>query len=68
MAKPKGWGFPGRSTKAHYFDNDCDSLCRKWGWFFGDAEDTNDDHPDNCKECRKKKLALDKKAAKDSAK
>jgi hypothetical protein len=57
---PKGWGLPAQSKKAHYFDNDSFSLCRKYGFFFGEAEDTNDDHPENCAQCKKKKAQLEK--------
>lgn len=48
----EGWGFPGRSKKAHYFV-DSMSLCRKWGFYYGSLEQGNDDSPDNCAACRR---------------
>lgn len=59
--KPKGWGKPDSSTKWHYFDNSSMSLCHKWGFYFGHAEDSHDDSPDNCSACKKRKAALDRK-------
>lgn len=50
----KGWGFPGLSRKAHYFDNDAICLCEKW-MFIGDLYDDKHDNPDNCKTCMKKR-------------
>lgn len=63
----KGWALPLASRKYHYFnDDDSVSICGNW-WFMADAEafeDSGDDHKDNCAACKKKKLALDKKAVK----
>ena len=54
MNKAKeGWGFPGRSRKAHYFAG-MTSLCRKWGFYGGPLEQGNDDSPDNCAVCMKR--------------
>jgi hypothetical protein len=55
MPDKKGWGFPGLSKKAHYFDNDAICLCRKW-MFTGELDDKFHDHPDNCKECVRRRL------------
>lgn len=55
-----GWGRPGTGKKWHYF-NDAFSLCNKWGFYYGPLEQGNDSHADNCKECSRKKLALDAK-------
>lgn len=60
----KGWAFLGGSRKAHYFNDDMFCLCRKYGFYNGEADDTMDDHKDNCAECRKKKTALDAKKQK----
>lgn len=49
----EGWGFPGRSNKAHYFV-DTMSLCRNWGLYFGPFEQGKDNSPDNCATCMKK--------------
>jgi hypothetical protein len=57
----KGWAFLTGSKKAHYFNDDMFSLCRKYGFYFGEADDTNDDHKDNCAECVKKKKKLNNK-------
>lgn len=65
----KGWAIPSGGTKAHYFDNDVTSLCRKWALLFARAdvfEDTNDDHIENCAACKRKKAKLDAKNAKNS--
>ena len=53
----KGWGFPARSRKAHYFNDDPISLCGKW-MFIGERFDNKHEHPDNCKPCMKKRNAL----------
>ena len=63
MTQPKeGWGFPRGSQKAHYFQEDGMSLCRKWGFYRGDKEQGNDDSPDNCIACKK---ALQRRKAKE---
>jgi hypothetical protein len=57
--RPAGWGWPGDSRKAHYFEaNDTRSLCSKWGFFEGQREDDNHGSPDNCTVCRRKREAL----------
>lgn len=63
MALPKGWALPAGSysRKYHYFDGDSICLCRKWLYTGVGAEDTNDEHPDNCVACKRKKAKLDKK-------
>jgi hypothetical protein len=63
MVSPKGWGRPMQSRRFHYFDNNSMSLCRKWGFYFGDAEDTHDDHTDNCAVCQKLVRAVRKREA-----
>ena len=51
----KGWGFPGLSKKAHYFNaGDSISLCGEW-MFSGIRFDEMHEHPDNCKMCMKKR-------------
>jgi hypothetical protein len=50
----EGWGFPGRSQKAHYFVH-TDALCGKWGFYVGPLEIGNDGSPDNCAECKRRK-------------
>jgi len=57
----KGWGFPLKLKKAHYFI-DGRSLCGKW-MFFGNLEDSNDESPDNCTACKKALQKLRAKAA-----
>ena len=54
----RGWGWPMDAKKAHYFIFASDrtwnsSLCGGWA-YGGNLEDSNDDSPDNCKECLKK--------------
>jgi hypothetical protein len=48
----EGWGFPGKSNKAHYFIEGR-SLCRKWGFYLGELEQGKDESPDNCAECKR---------------
>ena len=50
-----GWGLPQCSRKWHYFTSDGLSLCCKVGFYRGPREQGNDDSPDNCAECRKRK-------------
>ncbi len=50
----EGWGFPTGSRKAHYFGEDSFALCRKYGFYFGEKEQGNDDSSDNCTACMKK--------------
>lgn len=49
----KGWGWPGASKKAHYYNNDARSLCGKW-IYTGVLEEGNDNSSDNCAECKKR--------------
>lgn len=54
----EGWGNPepySSRSKFHYF-REGRSLCRKWGFYFGDLEQGQDDHSDNCSACKKAKL------------
>ena len=64
MSENEGWGFPGRSNKAHYFLVNGMSLCNKWGFYCGPKEQGLDDSPDNCTACKKalKKLTERKQA------
>jgi len=48
----EGWGFPNNSRKAHYFV-DSMSLCRRYGFYYGDLELGNNNSPDNCSVCAK---------------
>lgn len=54
----QGWGWPGSSKKAHYFQ-DKRSLCLKW-MYSGDLEQGNDQSSDNCKDCMRRLTALRK--------
>lgn len=51
----RGWGWPGASRKAHYFDDAPISLCGKW-MFTGrlDDEGAEKPGPDDCKDCRRR--------------
>ena len=53
--KKEGWGVekPDRKKTYCYYVGST-SLCRKWGFYFGEVEQGEDDHPDNCKACKKK--------------
>ena len=53
----KGWGFPLKSKKAHYFNKEIRSLCGKW-LFTGTLEDDKHTSPDNCKVCMVKREKL----------
>jgi hypothetical protein len=53
-----GWGFPQGSRKAHYFTENGISLCRRYGFFLGETEQGNDDSPDNCAVCKRRKKSL----------
>ncbi len=62
MSEPatEGWWNPrpfSSVSKFHYV-HEGRSLCLKWGRLFGQGalETGNDDHPDNCKECRRRLL------------
>jgi len=50
----EGWGWPGRSRKAHYFRENR-SLCGQW-FYTGPLEEGKDRSPDNCAACVKKLL------------
>ena len=52
--KKEGWGFPTASRKAHYFVN-AESLCQRWFFYFGPLEQGNENSPDNCVTCMKRK-------------
>ncbi len=56
-----GWGYvhglDGRASgrKAHYFDEEGESLCRRWMRFSDNGlEDELDDHAENCAACKKR--------------
>jgi len=53
VEKKEGWGWPGRSRKAHYF-LDLESLCGLW-WFSGELFSGNEDSSDNCAACKRKR-------------
>ena len=56
MSNSEGWGkgaYGGR--KWHYYRHRI-SLCHKVMVLHDDLEDTNDESPDNCAECRRKRL------------
>ena len=48
----EGWGFTGRSNKAHYFVQTM-ALCRKWGFYGGPLEPDTGPSPDDCVQCRR---------------
>ena len=50
-----GWAFPNGSRKAHYFV-ETRSLCGKWGFYMGLTEDSNYESPDNCAECKRRRI------------
>lgn len=56
-----GWWNPSpfdSRSKFHYVGLDRRTLCGKWAFIGrGDIEDGQDEHPDNCATCRRKKLA-----------
>ena len=56
MIQKEGWNWLINSPKWHYF-RDGRSLCGRWMSFTKDGFDTEDklDHPDNCKECNKRR-------------
>lgn len=49
----RGWGFPSNSKKAHYFHGGR-SLCSRWA-YWGHLEQGDDESPDNCRECVRRK-------------
>lgn len=55
--REEGWGWPFNAWKAHYYVNGM-SLCRKWMLWGGTLEQGNDDNPDNCATCKKRKKAM----------
>lgn len=58
---PAGWGFPGTSKKAHYFQAGSDrSLCMKWGFYRGERENSQHEHSLNCAECKRRRAKLEK--------
>ena len=46
----EGWGLPNYSRKWHYFVEGT-SLCSRYGFFFAELEEGNDESPDNCVAC-----------------
>ena len=63
--KKEGWGFLFNSRKWHYFRGGM-SLCGKWGLLSSDAlEQGNDNSPENCAACKRKRLREVEKAAKE---
>lgn len=58
-ARTEGWGFITNSRKWHYYTTDGRSLCRKYmKWSMADLDQSGDNSPDNCAECRRKLEAL----------
>jgi hypothetical protein len=60
----RGWGKPGFGRKWHYFDERNPdglsfSLCGNVGFYYGPLEEGNDNSPDNCAECKRRKAKLD---------
>ncbi len=55
----RGWAWPARSRKAHYFVGGR-SLCGKWGWLGGadTLYDTNHNSSDNCASCKRRRADL----------
>lgn len=54
-----GWGFPGCTRKAHYFaKGEVISLCGKV-MYTGAREDFGHASPDNCCECKRRRLKLE---------
>ena len=63
MTKNEGWGWPGNSKKAHYFEKNHNlSLCGKW-LYMGPREQGNDGSTDNCTSCRRALQKRQEKAA-----
>ena len=48
----EGWGRPYKARKWHYF-RERRSLCGRWLFSGTDLEQGTDEHPDNCKVCRR---------------
>lgn len=65
-----GWWNPdpmsGRKRSTfHYIGEDRRSLCGKWAYLgYGEIEEGNDNHHENCASCKKKKAAINKRAEK----
>lgn len=57
----QGWLKLFNTKKWHFFGKDGRSLCGNWMIFSvpPDAEDTNHDHPENCKKCQRKRKAME---------
>ena len=56
MMSQTGWWTPTpnrQNARFHYVDVDGVTLCKKWMVSGGHIEEGKDDHPDNCKECRR---------------
>lgn len=55
----EGWAWLINATKWHYFRTDGRSLCGRWMLLSNNAtERGNDNSPDNCKSCRRKRADL----------
>lgn len=53
---PRGWG-PIVGRRSHYFrQGEERSLCGRIGFYFGGRDDGLHDSPDNCAECRRRRL------------
>ena len=48
----RGWGFPGRANKAHFFVG-MTSLCGRWGFYRGPLEPDEGTSKDDCVKCRR---------------
>jgi hypothetical protein len=74
MMSATGWWNPTpystrRRVLFHYVGDDGRTLCGKWLYVgLGVVEEGNDDHPDCCKACRKKKAKIDAKKGMKAAK
>jgi hypothetical protein len=56
----EGWGYLQNvgSNKWHYFKDDGRSLCGRFMNLSSRLEQGNDESPDNCAACRKKRLSM----------
>lgn len=51
---PAGWGWPGNSRKAHYFEKgETVSICSRM-MYAGERETGANQSPDNCAECKRR--------------
>jgi hypothetical protein len=62
MAVATGWWNPrpfAANAKFHYVGEDGRTLCGKWAYMgLGEVEEGQDDHKDNCAECKRRKAKL----------